>query len=100
MRFLSIDRLAYLSRIRNVRRGLVSRTGILKLLDSIMWTTTSEIAKQVDVTGHTVLYHLRNLEREKVVERNSEGKGWRLGPFEQIELMQFLTTSKNKRKKK
>ena len=100
MRFLSINRLAYLSRIRNVRRGLVSRTGIIRLLDPIEWTTTSEIAVQVDVTAHTVLYHLRNLERERIVERNPEGKGWRLGPFEQVELLQFLTPSKGKRKSK
>jgi hypothetical protein len=39
------------------------------------------------------------MEREKVVERDSEGRGWRLGPFEQSELLQFLST-KTKRKKK
>ena len=60
--------------IRNVRRGLVTRTSIIKLLDSTTWITTSDISKQVDVTSHTVLYHLRNLEREKVVERNAEGR--------------------------
>jgi len=86
--------------IRNVRRGLITRTSIIKLLDSTTRITTSEISKQVDVTSHTVLYHLRNLEREKVVERDPEGKGWRLGPFEQVELMQFLAPSKGKRKRK
>ena len=86
--------------IRNVRRGLLTRTGIIKLLDSDTWITTSEIDKQVDVTSNTVLYHLRNLEREKIVERNPEGKGWRLGPFEQVELMQFLAPSKSRKKKR
>ncbi len=86
--------------IRNVRRGLLTRTGIIKLLDSDTWITTSEIDKQVDVTSHTVLYHLRNLERERIVERNPDGKGWRLGPIEQVELMQFLAPSKNKKKKR
>ena len=100
MRFLSINRLAYLSMIRNVRRGLLTRTGIIKLLDSNTWITTSEIDKQVDVTSQTVLYHLRNLEREKIVEREPAGKGWRLGPFEQVELMQFLAPSKSKKKKR
>jgi len=84
--------------IRNVRRGLISRTAIIELLDSTKWTTTSEIAKEVDVTANTVLYHLRNLEREKVVERDNEGKGWRLGPFEQVQLMQFLKPTKKKNK--
>ena len=100
MRSLSIDRLAYLSMIRNVRRGLVTRTEIIRLLTSDSWITTSAIAKQVEVTAHTVLYHLRNLEREKVVERKSDGNGWRLGPYEQIELMQFLKPSSGKMKKK
>jgi DNA-binding IclR family transcriptional regulator len=62
--------------------------------------STSEITKQVDVTLQTVHYHLRNLERERVVERNPEGKGWRLGPYEQIELMQFITPSRKGRKKR
>ncbi len=100
VRSLTINRLAYLGMIRNVRRGLVSRTGILKLLDSMKWITTSEIASQVDVTAHTVLYHLRNLEREKVVERDLEGKGWRLGPFEQVELSQFLASGRKKKRRK
>ena len=85
--------------IRNVRRGLVSRTDIIQLLNSDTWTLTSEIAEQVAVTSHTVLYHLRNMERERVVERDPEGKGWRLGPFEQVELMDFLKPTKKKRKK-
>ena len=100
VRSLTINRLAYLGMIRNVRRGLISRTDIIKSLDSTRWTTTSEISKHVHVTSHTVLYHLRNLERERIVERNPEGKGWRLGPFEQVELLQFLTPSKGKRKSK
>jgi predicted transcriptional regulator len=86
--------------IRNVRRGLITRTQIIKVLDSLEWKTTSEITAQVDVTFNTVLYHMRNLERERVVERNQEGKGWRLGPYEQIELSQFMTPSKSKRKRK
>lgn len=100
MRPLSISRLAYLSMIRNVRRGLVSRSAIIKSLDSITWKRTSEIAQQVEVTAHTILYHLRNLEREKIVERDAESKGWRLGPYEQVELTQFLTSAKAKQRKK
>jgi DNA-binding IclR family transcriptional regulator len=85
--------------IRNVRRGLVSRTDIIRILNLDSWTSTSDIAEQVAVTSHTVLYHLRNMERERVVERNPEGNGWRLGPFQQIELMEFLKPTKKKRKK-
>jgi predicted ArsR family transcriptional regulator len=99
VRFLSINRLAYLNIIRNVRRGLITRTDILKHLDSNTWITTAEISRFVSVTPQTVLYHLRNLEREEVVERDPEGKGWRFGPFQQSQLTQFIST-KQKRKKK
>jgi predicted ArsR family transcriptional regulator len=86
--------------IRNVRRGLVTRTEIIRLLDRESWITTSDIARQVNVTYHTVIYHLRNLAREKIVERDSDGKGWRLGPFEQVELMQFLSPQGKRKRKK
>ncbi|MFX1560675.1 MAG: winged helix-turn-helix transcriptional regulator [Promethearchaeota archaeon] len=99
VRFLSIDRLAYLSMIRNVKRGLLTRTDILKHLDSEIWTTTSVIAQQVSVTRQTVIYHLRNLEREDVVERDTEGKGWRFGPFQQSELSDFFATKRKSKKK-
>ena len=81
-----------------MQRGLFSRTKIIEHLDSDIWISTSEIASRIHLTTNTVLYHLRNMEREKVVERNSEGKGWRLGPFEQSELSEFIVT-KRKRKK-
>ncbi|MHA1949524.1 MAG: FaeA/PapI family transcriptional regulator [Candidatus Thorarchaeota archaeon] len=95
----TFNRLAYLNRLRNVRRGLFSRTHIIEHLDSNLWISTSEIASRIHVTSHTVLYHLRNMERESVVERDSEGKGWRLGPYEQSELAQFLSVKKKRKKK-
>jgi hypothetical protein len=38
------------------------------------------------------------MEREKIVERDEQGNGWRLGPFKQSELLQFLSTKKRKKK--
>ncbi len=76
---------------------MFSRTEIIVHLDSENWISTSEIASRIHVTAHTVLYHLRNMEREKVVERDVEGSGWRLGPFEQSELMQFLSAKKKRK---
>jgi DNA-binding CsgD family transcriptional regulator len=96
----NFNRLAYLNSIRNVRKGLFSRTEIIEHLDSDIWISTSEIASRIHLTSHTVLYHLRNMEHEKVVERDSGGRGWRLGPFEQSELQQFLSPSPRTRKKK
>jgi len=94
------NRLAYLNSIRNVRKGLFSRTHIIEHLDSKLWISTSEIASRIHVTYQTVLYHLKNMEREKVVERDVEGEGWRLGPFEQSELVQFLSIKRKGKKKK
>ena len=99
MRTLSIDRLAYLSMIRNVRRGLLTRTNIIRLLDYESWITTSEIARQVDVTYNTVLYHLKHLLREEVVERDPDTGGWRFGPVHQSDLTQFFSTKKKPKSK-
>ena len=81
-----------------MRRGLFSRTQILEHLDSESWIAPSEIAIRIHVTSQTVVYHLRNMEREKIVERDDEGKKWRLGPFKQSELIQFLSTKKKRKK--
>jgi DNA-binding transcriptional ArsR family regulator len=99
VRTLSIDRLAYLSMIRNVRRGLLTRTDILKLLDNESWITTSEIAQQVNVTYNTVLYHLKHLLREEVIERDPS-LGWRFGPVQQSDLTEFLSSKKRQNSKK
>jgi predicted transcriptional regulator len=85
--------------IRNVRRGLVTRTDIIRLLDYDSWNTTSEITRKVNVTANTVLYHLRNLKREQIVERNSEGKGWRLAPIQQSKLLPFFATTRKRKKR-
>lgn len=78
---------------------MFSRTHIIEHLDPERWISTSEIASRIHVTSQTVTYHLKNMERERIVERESEGKGWRLGPFEQSELVQFLSTKKKRKKK-
>ncbi|NHI88559.1 MAG: ArsR family transcriptional regulator [Candidatus Thorarchaeota archaeon] len=96
---MSIDRLAYLSMIRNVRRGLLTRTEIIRLLDNESWITTTEIAQQVNVTYNTVLYHLKHLLREEIIERDPQSLAWRFGPVQQSDLTQFLSSKKKKRSK-
>ncbi|MFW9963236.1 MAG: winged helix-turn-helix domain-containing protein [Candidatus Sifarchaeia archaeon] len=100
VKFLSINRLAYLNLIRNVRRGLETRTQIIDQLDTDKWVTTSEITRYVNVTSTTVLYHLKNLERERIVERKPEGHGWRFGPFQQSDLSQYLETKPSKKRER
>ena len=54
------------------------------------WLTPSEIAQHVRVKAGTVIYHLKNMEREAIVEREPEGIRWRLGPYDQALLTTFL----------
>ena len=96
---MSIHRLAYLLRLRNVHRGLVTRSMIIDALASERWKPTSEIARELPVTSATIAYHLRNMEKEDVVVRHAKGKGWRVAPIHQTELTEFLNRRKSKRKK-
>ncbi len=97
LRILRIDRRAYLHWIRNIRRGLSTRTEIIEQLDDTQWKAVSEIAKNLKVTPETVRYHLYNMYREKLVEREPEGSGWRLGELDQAQLSDYI---KPKRKRK
>ena len=84
-------------RLRNVRRGLLMRSKILENLDKEEWSKTSKIVGNVSVTSSTVLYHLRNMEREEVVERSPNGEGWRFSPIQQVELTEYLTKKTRKK---
>ncbi|RDE11341.1 MAG: hypothetical protein C4K48_11660 [Candidatus Thorarchaeota archaeon] len=71
-----------------------------KILDNIgkeEWSTTTTISKNVGVTSSTVLYHLKNMEREEAVERNMKGRGWRITPFQQIELTEYFSKRPSRR---
>jgi len=75
----------------------VTRSAIIGLLDRDKWTTTSEIAGEVTVSFGTVSYHLNNMEREEIVERDPEGRGWKLGPIQQSSLVDFLKPPRRRR---
>ena len=80
-----------------MRRGLITRSDILENLKKDDWCAISEIVGNVSVTSSTVLYHLRNMEREEVVERAPDGRGWRFAPIQQAELMEFITKKARKK---
>ncbi|MHA2301455.1 MAG: helix-turn-helix domain-containing protein [Candidatus Thorarchaeota archaeon] len=98
MNTLTLDRRAYLHWIRNIERGLSRRTEILQALNTDEWTSVAEIAESVEVTKATILYHLHNMEREKVVVRNPEGNGWKPGPIQQSLLEEFLKPKRRRKK--
>ena len=99
MNTLSISRRAYLLWIINVRRGLITRTEIFNTLSRDEWRTVSEIAENVHVTAGTVIYHLKNMKREDIVEQEPDGFRWRLGPYDQATLTDFISVRKKKMRK-
>ncbi len=64
---------AYLSDTRNVRRGLDSRTKILRVLERKS-TTANTLAKKAKLNYNVVLHHLHLLENEKIVLRKRSKK--------------------------
>jgi len=69
-----IDPLARLSKIRNMRRGLIVRTIILKCLREAEGSgkTVKEISDETNLNYGVILHHLRMLELEKIVERKGK----------------------------
>jgi DNA-binding HxlR family transcriptional regulator len=59
---------AYLSQTRNIRRGLVARTKLLRALEENS-TTAGMLTKQTALNYKVVVHHLRLLEAEKIVSR-------------------------------
>lgn len=57
---------AYLSKTRNVRQGLVSRTNILKILERKN-TTAKTLAEESELSYSVILHHLWLLEGERIV---------------------------------
>jgi DNA-binding transcriptional ArsR family regulator len=59
---------AYLSNIKNIKRGLQARTRILNVLDKES-VDAKGISSKADVHYGVVMHHLRLLEAEGIVER-------------------------------
>jgi predicted transcriptional regulator len=78
---------AYLSKIRNVQAGLLSRTKILTAIEAGS-STASEMAKKSRLTYSCTLHHLNLMRREKLVERRGKRRGsfWFLTKFGQQRL--------------
>ncbi|TFF93782.1 ArsR family transcriptional regulator [Candidatus Thorarchaeota archaeon] len=86
---MSYDRRAYLMWIRNVDSGLSSRTAILEAIEKKETPTTTEIASEMKLSYSTVLYHLKNLERESIVSRDPDSGIWIIVDQGQATLKEF-----------
>lgn len=84
---ISYDPNAYLVRKRNVRLGLVART---KILESVKKQASSikDIGQASGLKYAVVLYHLKLLAEEKVIQRKGEKRPylWSLTGFGQRSL--------------
>ena len=97
---LKISRSAFLHWLRNVPSGLRSRSSILSLLTKDTWTDISKITEMVEITHTTVIYHLRNMQRESIVEQEPDGSRWKLSENHQLELAEFLSKGRRRTTKK
>jgi len=68
---LSYHPKAYLSSRRNIREGLLSRSKVLDLIE-VEHLTAMEIANRIGLKYRSVLYHLKLLESEGIVERKGK----------------------------
>jgi len=83
---------AYLRRIRNVRRGVSTRS---KIIDHLIRkpSTTSELADRIGLSKSSIRRHLKNMSAERIVERfKFRGKiFWKLTGSGQMALEELLT---------
>jgi predicted transcriptional regulator len=78
---------AYLSSIKNIKRGLRARTRALKVLENHP-VDAKTVAKETEMSYGVVVHHLRLLEAEGIVERKgSKPHSWSLTGLGQKRLM-------------
>lgn len=78
---------AYISGMRNVNRGLASRSKIIENMEKGK-TRINEISEKTGLTESCVSYHLRLLLRQRVVSSAAVGRGnrWTLTKYGQEKL--------------
>ncbi len=78
---------AFLTKRRNVRAGLASRTRILNSLENGA-KSCRELCKDTTLSYYRVTYHLKSMRRERLVEKSGTRKPfrWSLTPYGQQEL--------------
>ena len=77
---------AYLATKRNVKAGLRARSKILFVLEEAK-RSAPDIAKQSGLGYECVMYHLRSMRKERLVERSRQRPYiWRLTMFGQQRL--------------
>ncbi|MEM1948412.1 MAG: winged helix-turn-helix domain-containing protein [Candidatus Caldarchaeum sp.] len=78
---------AYLTTVKNVRRGLETRSMLIEALEREV-LSAAEISKRTGIPLHRVRYHLRMLKKDRVVVKVGKGRNakWRLTGMGQTSL--------------
>jgi len=87
---MSVHPKAFLSRKRNVREGVSTRSRIIMVLERNP-SSAKAIAEEAGISYSNVLHHLRLLEEERIVRREG-GKPyiWKLTGVGQLRLIDVL----------
>jgi len=64
---------AYLTGMKNVRRGLVARSKLVEAL-AVKGLTIQELCKATDMRPGKARYHLQNMVRDGVVKKRRSGR--------------------------
>jgi len=80
---------AYLSKIKNVKKGLVARTKIASALDTLQ-CSARVINERTGVHYSSILHHLHLMEDERIIARNEKKPYiWRLTGLGQKKLTEI-----------
>ncbi len=68
---------AFLTRKRNVKRGLIVRSKIITALEEKPLDTKG-LAEKVGASSSSILHHLRLLKIEKIITKHDKTRFWKL----------------------
>lgn len=71
-----IDPRAYLQKIRNTKKGIKTRSKIIKNLKMNESLTIKEISEKISKSKTVIRRHLKNLEREGIIKISKIGKAY------------------------
>ncbi len=83
-----IDPNAILSGRKNYKKGIVTRSRIIRYMRSNYIVTSNELVKELNISHSAVYYHLHLLNKYGLVKR--EGKKWRLISYPQHTLTEYM----------
>ena len=88
-----IEAQAYLRSLRNVARGLKTRSSIIAVMKMKGTVKGREVAGMIDLSYSSIMRHLRHMKAEQIVEKAADG--WRLTGLGQQAVTEYLRERKD-----